>query len=88
MNRIPEWNREHPKCLLCGETDLRMIRLEFQEEANTGIVCEQCKAVYVDKNEEVFFMGFLPQAEWFKVLITDNPMIKVGVSPVIDPLMN
>lgn len=88
MNRIPEWNRENPKCFLCGEPELRTIRLEIHDEANTGIVCERCKAVYIDNEEGVHFMGFLQQAEWFKILTSDNPIIKVAVTPVINPLMN
>lgn len=88
MNRIPEWNHENPRCFLCGEVDLKVIQMELKDNKHDSAVCEKCRAVYIDLEEGVHFMGFMEEKNWIKLLTMKVPVIQASPKMPVDPQMN
>jgi hypothetical protein len=87
MNRIPEWNFEEPRCFLCGDEGLKNVRLSINNTQQKAIVCERCRAVYADKGD-VYFMGFLSEEQWIRIVVSEDPVITAQPVRVVDPSMN
>ncbi len=79
MNMLPEWDNS---CVMCGCKELVSSRVNLQEEVYSSKVCSNCYAVFVSKDDNVNFMGFLPEEMFKKISEVENPIIKAAPEPV------
>ena len=89
MNRIPEWNRENPSCIICGCKSLTFVKVNFKEATMPSCVCDQCRGIFVDRDEHMHFVGFLDKEQYLTMLTSPaNATINMTPITVVDYRMN
>ncbi len=82
MNMLPEWDNS---CVMCGCRKLTSSRVVLNEEEYLAKLCSNCYAVFIQKDDGVNFMGFLPEEMYEKISELENPVIRAEPDPVQEP---